>query len=209
MLDSCQGVGQLPLDVQAIGCDILCGTGRKFLRGPRGTGLLYVRRELIEKLEPPFLDQHAATLVNEAEFQIRTDARRFENWEQNFAGKAALAVAMDYALDWGLEAIEERVFALAQRLRTRLRDVDGVRVADAGQQQCAIVTFHTEQKSAEAIRLAMAQKRINVSVADGSGTLVSFQRRGLTALLRASMHYFNTEDEIEIFVDTLEQFLRE
>jgi selenocysteine lyase/cysteine desulfurase len=208
LLDSCQGVGQIPIDVEAIGCDIVCGTGRKYLRGPRGTGLLYVRRDLIEQLEPPLLDQHAATLLTPTSYRIRTDARRFETWEQFCAGKAALAMAIDYALSWGLEAIRDRVYELASRLRWLLAEIDGVTITDEGLEQCGIVTFTARQLQPEAIKAALAEQRINVSTSAGSGSLVSFQQRGLTEVVRASLHYYNTDGEIDYFVDTLRKILQ-
>lgn len=208
LLDACQAVGQLPLDVDEIGCDLLSGTGRKYLRGPRGTGLLYVRREWIERLEPPLLDQHAATLLSPTSYEIRSDAKRFENWEQYFAGKVALGVAIDYALSWGIEAIQARVYGLAALLRQKLAAIEGVRVTDEGAEQCGIVTFMAEQMAAGAIKTALAIHKINVSTSSGSGSLVSFQQRGLTTVVRASVHYYNTEAEIDRFVEVLQKVLR-
>lgn len=203
LLDACQSAGQMPLDVEAIGCDMLSITGRKYLRGPRGTGLLYVRDSIVESLEPPFLDQHAAELVSPTEYEVYQSARKFENWEQNFAGKYALGVAIDYALDWGLEAIQQRIYSLADYLRERLSAIDHIRVEDAGQEKCGLVTFRSNRHNAEAIKAQLAAKRINVSISDGSGTLVFFEQRGIYQLLRASLHYYNTEDEIDRFVNAI------
>jgi selenocysteine lyase/cysteine desulfurase len=208
LLDSCQGVGQIPIDVNKIGCDMLCGTGRKYLRGPRGTGLLYVRRDMIEKLEPPMLDLHAATLLTPTSFKIRPDARRFENWEQYFAGKTALGTAIDYACSWGLEAIRDRIYGLAAILRERLADVDGLTITDEGLEKCGIVTFMAEQMNATTIKKALADHDINVSTSSSSGSLVSYQLRGLKEVVRASLHYYNTIEEVETFMTVVQKILR-
>ena len=207
LLDATQSVGQRPVDVQAIGCDILVTTGRKYLRGPRGTGLLYVRRELLPQLEPPVLDLHAATLTSPTTYEVRPDARRFEAWEQNLAGKWALTVAMEYALAWGLDAIRERVDALGALLRQRLRDIPGVRVTDVGEDQCGIVTFVPGRRSATEVRDLLRRQGIHVSVSRGSGSLVLFQALGLQEVVRASVHYYNTEEEIERFAAAVENII--
>ena len=207
LLDACQSIGQLDFDVKEIGCDMASGTGRKFLRGPRGTGLLYIREELANKLTPPMLDQHSADLTSPTTFKIHPDARRFENWEQYFAGKAALGVAADYAMSWGMDNIQNRVFSLATELRTKLETIDGITLTDQGAVQCGIITFMAVQKDPNTIKTELSKRNINVSVSDGSGSLVSFVQRDLTEVVRASVHYFNTEDEIETFIAALNEIL--
>ena len=207
LLDACQSVGQMPIDVQRIGCDMLSATGRKFLRGPRGTGFLYVRSEILERLEPPLLDLHAARWVEKDRYEIRKDARRFENWETNCAGKIGLGAAIDYALQWGLEETWSRVFHLGEQLRGRLSGLPGVAVRDLGREKCGIVTFTVEGKRPEEIRSALSEKRINVSVSPAQYTLMDMENRGLKdGVIRASVHYYNSEEEIDRFCRVLERF---
>jgi selenocysteine lyase/cysteine desulfurase len=199
LLDACQSAGQLPLDVAAIGCDFLSATGRKYLRGPRGTGLLYVAEPWIQQLEPPMLDQHAASLTSPTTYDIRADARRFENWECFFAGKAALGTAIDYALDWGVPHIADRVITLADQLRQALTAIDGITITDQGRDQCGIVTFTDQRQSANQIKQTANAAGFNISVSSGSGMMLDFTRRNLSEVVRASVHYFNSEDEIAQF----------
>jgi cysteine desulfurase / selenocysteine lyase len=203
LLDACQSVGQLPVDVERIGCDLLSGTGRKFLRGPRGTGFLYVRSNLLDRLEPPFLDLHAATWTAPDRYVIRPDARRFENWETNYAGKIGLGVAVDYALSWGLEAIEERVTALAELLRRALRDLNGVNVHDQGRRRCGIVTFTVDGVPAQHVQQQLADRGVNVSVSLVDYARLDLPHRGLPDLVRASVHYYNTENDLGRLLDAL------
>lgn len=203
LLDACQSVGQMPIDVGEIGCDMLSTTGRKYLRGPRGTGFLYVRRELGQRLEPPFIDLHAAEWVAPGCYELRDDARRFENWETNYAGKVGLAAALDYALGWGLEAIWARVQPLAAQLREGLRAIPGVCVTDIGEEQCGIVTFMAEGLPAEQIQQALAARAINVTVSRTSSTRFDMEARGLEEIVRASVHYYNDEGEVERFCEVV------
>ncbi|MEW6112549.1 MAG: aminotransferase class V-fold PLP-dependent enzyme [Thermodesulfobacteriota bacterium] len=206
LLDACQSVGQMPLDVNWVGCHMLSATSRKFLRGPRGTGFLYVSRELISQLEPPLLDVHAATWTTPDRYEIRPDARRFENWETNYAGKIGLAVAIDYALSWGIDSIWSRVSSLAQELRQRLDEIPRVTVRDLGRERSGIVTFSVDGKKPEEIRQALHEVRMNVSASPARFTLLDMQSRGLQeGLVRASVHYYNTSDEIDRFCRALQE----
>jgi cysteine desulfurase / selenocysteine lyase len=203
LLDACQSIGQLPIDVEAIGCDMLSATGRKYLRGPRGTGFLYVRREVLARLEPPFLDLHAAQWVARDRFEIRPDARRFENWETYYAGKIGLGVAIDYALQWGIEAIWDRIKRLADDLRQQLSTIPGVTVRDEGVERCGIVSFTVTGSDADKIQGRLAKARINVSVSRVASTRLDMEARALPDLVRASVHYYNTAEEIARFCAVL------
>ena len=199
ILDACQSVGQMDVDVSKIGCHILSGTGRKFLRGPRGTGFLYVSNEILDELDPPFIDMRAATWTENNNYEFATGARRFENWESFFAGRAGLTAAVDYALGIGLPVIEARVNQLAESLRKALNDIDGVRVCDRGRQQCGIVTFACDFEKPHDLANRLRQQNANISVSDQTSARLDLAGRGITELARASVHYFNTQDEIERF----------
>ncbi len=203
LLDACQALGHLPVDVEEIGCDMLCGTGRKFLRGPRGTGLLYLRKNLLETLEPSQLNHHAASLASIDHFELRPDARRFECWERSYAGQLALGVAIDYALEWGLGAISERVCGLAQTMRCELVAVDGMTLADKGLEQCGIVTFSSSQLPADKLCSELAARRINTSTVPFNANPISSTLSPHPPLLRASLHYYNTVEEIDQFIAAL------
>ena len=203
LLDACQSVGQLPVDVEEIGCDLLSATGRKYLRGPRGTGFLYVRSSLLDRLEPPFLDMRAADWVEPDRYELRPDAIRFEEWEQAYAAKAGLATAIDYALGWGLDSIWQRVAELGESLRAQLGEISGVTVRDLGEVRCGIVTFTVDGVEANDLKKRLSRERINVTASPRSSTLLDSRARGLPDLVRASVHYYNTEEELDRLIETV------
>ena len=200
LLDACQSAGQLPLDVQRLRCDALSGTGRKFLRGPRGTGFLYVSPRLRNGLEPSRLDMHSADWTAQDRYEVRADARRFETWEYDVAGRLGLGAAVDYALSWGLPAIEARISRLAGHLRAELSQVPGVTVLDRGVRQCGIVSFTVAGRSAAEVQQGLHKAAINTSIAAGNLAQYDLVPRGVTDIVRASVHYYNTIDELDRMV---------
>lgn len=205
LLDACQSVGQIDVNVAEIGCDILSGTGRKFLRGPRGTGFLYVRKSIIDRIDPPFIDLFSAKWTEANDFEFVSGAKRFENWESYVAGRVGLMEAVRYARDIGLADIEACVTELGQNLRDALLDIQGVSVHDLGQKKCGIVTFTKDNIDPKTIADALRADRINVSVSSITSARLDLEPRNLTALVRASIHYFNTNDEIVRFVEAMKQ----
>ncbi|CAM3025540.1 selenocysteine lyase, PLP-dependent [Legionella steigerwaltii] len=207
LLDTTQSIGQLPIDVQEIGCDFLCATGRKFLRGPRGTGFLYASKRIIEHCDPPFIDLHSAQWISDHEYAIRPGAVRFETWEQNIAAKIGLGTAIKYALKLGLPLIWQRISQLAAVLRQNLRTIKSIKLHDLGTQQCGIVTFTSSEKNPQEIQQYLTSRRINVSISLQEYARLDMVKRNLPSLVRASIHYYNTETEIDTFCSELRKFL--
>ncbi len=200
LLDACQAVGQMPVDVEALGCDMLTGTGRKFLRGPRGTGFLYVRRALLERLEPPMIDHFGAPWTSSAGYTLRPDARRFETWENNYAARLGLGVAADYARAVGLEAIAARCRMLADRLRGGLGGLAHVALHDLGSDLSAIVSFSVRDRPVRQVLDQAAAAQIVIGASPPASTRLDAEARDLPMVLRASPHYFNVEADIDRLV---------
>ncbi|MGB3369521.1 MAG: aminotransferase class V-fold PLP-dependent enzyme [Rhodococcus sp. (in: high G+C Gram-positive bacteria)] len=203
LLDACQSIGQVRVDVGELGVDALSATGRKWLRGPRGTGFLYLRPELAASLEPPALDLHSAQWVGKTEFQLAADVTRFEFWECDVAARLALGTAVDYLLDIGIDTAEDAVRERATYLRAQLRGVDGVTVHDLGERKSGIVSFTVDGKIPTDVRDALAARGITVTVSHRRSTLVDMNQRGLDAVIRASPHYFVTFGQLDEMVAAL------
>lgn len=196
LLDACQAVGQMPVDVEEIGCDFLSATGRKFLRGPRGTGFLYVRDAWLEMLEPAMIDHFGAPWIAKDRYALRPDARRFETWENSYALRAGLGAALDYAMDIGMVPIQTRAWGLAAHTRRLLEDVDGADVKDLGSEQCAIVSFTIDGLDPLESVAALRTKNIAIGASRPSSTRLDSEARDLPNVFRIAPHYYNTEEEL-------------
>jgi cysteine desulfurase / selenocysteine lyase len=204
LLDATQSVGQMPIDVAEIGCDFLATTGRKFIRGPRGTGFLYVGRSRIEELDPAVVEVGGAAWTERDGYTLKEDAKRFETWEASYALQLGLGRAIEYALELGIESIWERVRILGNLLRGELAAIDGISVHDLGVTKCGIVTFTADGVSADRLFAELGAQAINVDVSTPEDTRIDFEARSLEPMIRASVHYFNTEDEIARFCAAVE-----
>lgn len=204
LVDACQAVGQLVVDVDALGCDMLTATGRKYLRGPRGTGFLYVRGERLDDIEPLSLDMYAASWEEPDRYRLREDSRRFESFERSIATMLGLGAALDYALALGPAAIERRVRSVADDLRARLAAVDGVRLDRVGVDQCGILTFTVGDLDSVAVHRDLAGRGINTSI---TRPWPGAQPPGAPlprARVRASVHYYNDEGDLDTLVSAIE-----
>ncbi|MGY4099743.1 aminotransferase class V-fold PLP-dependent enzyme [Nocardia sp. R16R-3T] len=200
LLDACQSAGQLPIDVAELDIDALSVTGRKWLRGPRGTGFLYVRPELAASMEPQRLDLHSAQWTGPREYSLVPDASRFEFWECDVAARLGLGAAVRYLLELGPENVYDAIAARAEHLRKSLPEIAGVAVRDIGIRHSGIVSFTVDGKSAIEVRDRLAARDITVTASHASSTLLDMTARGLDSVVRASPHCFVTFEELDRFV---------
>lgn len=209
LVDACQSVGQMPVDVDAIGCDFLSATSRKYLRGPRGAGFLFVSDRALEQgLEPLFIDMHGAEWLAEKVYRAAPDATRFETFEFAWALVLGMGEAARYALAIGLEPIRGRVRALAERLRQKLGAIEGVHVLDRGRELCSIVSISIENRDPRELMAALRETGINTNAQVRAYAVLDYDAKGIDASLRLSPHYYNTEDEIDRASAAIEALIR-
>ena len=210
LIDGCQAVGQMPVDVGRLHCDYLTAATRKFLRGPRGLGFLYVSDRMLEAGAHPLLvDMHGATWTEADAFELTPDARRFETWEFAYALVLGLGAAARYALEVGLDTARDRARELADYARRRLAALPGVRVLDRGPELCAIVTVAVAGRDTKDIKLELRRRGINTSSPQREDAVIDMDEKRTESALRISPHYYNTKEEIDTAVEALDVILRE
>jgi selenocysteine lyase/cysteine desulfurase len=208
LIDACQAVGQMPIDVHQLHCDYLAATSRKFLRGPRGLGFLYVSDRMLRAgAHPVLVDMHGATWTQPDAFHLTPDARRFETWEFAYALVLGLGAAARYALQVGLQTARDRARNLAEYVRERVAAVPGVRVLDRGPELCAIATAALPGRDAKDVKLALRARGINTSSPEREDAVIDMDEKEASSALRISPHYYNTREEIDTAVEALREIL--
>lgn len=217
LVDACQSAGQIPLNVQDIHCDFLSATFRKFLRGPRGAGFLYVSDKVLEAgLEPLFVDLFSATWTAPDAYELRADARRFEIWERPHALMLASKACVEYAMDvapianrrFDISGIENRVKYLANLCREKLSAIPGIKNLDKGKERCGITTYAVDNWNPDELKSKLQEFNINTTITSKGGAQIDFAEKGVNWALRVSPHYYNTEEEIEILEKTLQKLMK-
>jgi selenocysteine lyase/cysteine desulfurase len=206
LLDACQSIGQMPIDVDAIGADFLSATGRKFLRGPRGTGFLYASDRALT-LEPALIDLHAATWTSVDSYEVVDGATRFENWEKSYAAMLGLGAAADYALDLGLDVTQARITWLADRIRAELDALPGVRVLDRGEKRTGIVVFSVDGRDPAEVARSVTASGVNVSFSPATYAIRDFAGQGLTGGIRVSPHVYTDDTDLDALLAAVRRVL--
>ena len=208
LVDACQSVGQFPVDVDAIGCDFLSATFRKFLRGPRGAGFLYVSDRILQKQwYPLFIDLRGATWTDNDNFRVREGAIRFEDWELPYALVLGSRVAVEYAMNVGMEEIAARNTELTGIIRRRLPEI-GWRDHDKGRVTSAIISTTGEIKDPQTLVKRLRGMKVNTAFALRQNAVLDFDAKGLDWILRISPHYYNNEDEVDQLMAALAEVVK-
>lgn len=257
VVDACQSVGQIPVNVQRMHAHAFTATGRKYLRGPRGTGFLYVPKSIVDDLVPSHVDhastplawvnseptQEATTKQSTLEYNYREGAQRFELWESNISTKLGLGAAIRYALEdatgvgapGGLQSIEAKIKHLSIYTTRHLRTMERVELFHDNYElekdgnndigiPCGIITFTVKGMDAALVKDKImddfgdvdaylnesypSQKgRFEVSIVPSTSTPIDSKNTNVGTLVRVSLSYFNTMDEIDLFLRKLEHIL--
>lgn len=208
LLDTTQSLGQIPIDVKKIKCNALCATGRKYLRGPRGSGFLYVDSSSLELLEPPFINLYTADWISPNDFRFHNNNKRFETFEFSHANRLGFAAAIKYTLQLGIDPINQRIQVLSNTLRDKLCNLKGVTLQDTGIKKSGLVTFSIEKIPLLEVYNKLKEKNINISICWNSYARIDSKERKVGDLIRASVHYYNTEEEIDQFIHEMGNIIR-
>ena len=209
LLDACQSVGQMKLDVQKLHCDFLSVTCRKYLRGPRGTGALFISDKVLNAgLEPMFIDMRGAEWIQKDEYKQQPDSKRFEDWEFAYSAVVGTKAAIEYCLGIGEDRIWQQIKLISGILRNRLSEMEKVNVVDRGTEKASSVTFYVADSTPEYIVKELFKRKINVVASYRAYGLIDFDEKGVPWVIRVSPHYYNTLSEIDFFIEALKEIIK-
>lgn len=205
LLDACQAVGQINVDVTELKCDFLSTTGRKFLRGPRGTGFLYVSDKILKNnYAPMYLDMRGANWVNPDKYELFGGAQRFELWEMSYALLLGLKEAIKHCNQVGLNLIQDYNSIIRDRLVGGLDSLKDVALYDKGSQRSNIVTFKKEGLTNEEIKRKLDEQNVYCSISTRSSAMFDFDKKSIEGAVRLSPHYFNTTEEMDKLIEIID-----
>lgn len=208
IVDACQSAGQMKLDVQKLGCDFLSITCRKFIRGPRGTGILYISDRVLQAgLEPMFIDMRGAEWIEKDKYKQQPDAKRFEDWEFAYSTVMGTKAAIEYCRNIGEDKIWHQVKLFSGITRQKLSEISGIKVLDRGAEQGGLVTFTIKDSDPVLIVSELLKRRINVVPSYRAFGVIDFDEKGVKWAVRASPHYYNTLDEIDAFIEGIREII--
>jgi selenocysteine lyase/cysteine desulfurase len=209
ILDACQSAGQMKVDVQKLHCDFLSLTCRKYLRGPRGTGALYISDKALNSgLEPMFIDMRGAEWTEKGKYKQQPDAKRFEDWEFAYSTVIGTKTAIQYCRNIGEDKIWQQIKLLSGFIRNELSSIERLKILDRGAENASSVTFHVAHSKPDFIVQELLKRKINVVASYRAYGLIDFDEKGVEWVIRASPHYYNTISEIEIFIEALKEIIK-
>ncbi len=205
LLDACQSVGQLPVNFVEIGCDIATATSRKFLRGPRGIGFLYINKHSRQRLEPAMLTNQSAAWTGDGEYKLVDDASMFEMWERSCLNQLGFGAALEYLRAIGLEKATAQTQYVAHGLRSAVYSLKGVEATCQEDASAAIITFNKNGWSALDVRTELEKLGIAVQVSTVFHTRLDLGARGIDSAVRVSPHYYNDQSEFDRFLNAVDE----
>jgi cysteine desulfurase / selenocysteine lyase len=201
IVDGCQTVGQIKVDVQSIQCDAYMTTGRKWLCGPRGTGFLYVKSS--SQMRTTQLDLASADLIfddnlNLIRIEVRNDAKQFELWEKSFANLLGLSSAIEECLESKIEVISVKIQELSNKLRFAASSNENIKLIGKTISLSGILGFYLDDYSKESyVQNEFDKFDLRISTMSDWDCPMHFPKNGANKIFRLSPHFYTDNDTIE------------
>ncbi len=201
VVDACQSIGQIEVDVKKIDCDVLVGSGRKYLRGPRGTGFIFIKNSIRKNLQPLILDLRNTKLTKKG-LKV-SKANIFENFEYSPALKIGLSKAIEKINLFGIKKIEFDIAKKSKYLRKKLEYFNDISFFENKECLTGINTLRIRGYSTYQLYQYLLSKKILTSISSYSSSSLYFKKKLVNDVLRISLHQYNTFNEINYLIKCL------